>query len=56
MRSPCQSVSRLPGSVVVEGSTALAVITCSVVSADALAMDLAESGKGKESEGTKRSV
>lgn len=48
--SPRQSVSRLPGSVVVERSTALAVITCSVVSANTLPMDLAEREEGKERE------
>lgn len=42
LRSPRQSVSRLPGSVVIERSAVLAVITCSVVSAHTLPMDLRE--------------
>ena len=40
MRSPRQPVSRLPRPLVVERSAALAVITCSVVSAHTLSVDL----------------
>lgn len=42
VRSPRQPVSGLPGPVVVERSAALAVITCSVVSAHTLSVDLRE--------------
>lgn len=54
MRSPRQPVSRLPRPVVVERSAALAVITCSVVSAHTLSVDLRqrmreqERGKGEK--------
>lgn len=46
--SPRQSVSGLPGPVVVQWSAALAVITCSVVSAHTLPMNLRETGREKE--------
>lgn len=46
--SPRQSVSGLPGPVVVQRSAALAVITCSVVSAHTLPMNLRERGGEKE--------
>lgn len=53
MWSPCESVSRLPGSVVVEWSAALTVNTCSVVPTHTLPMNLRERkrrGRGGERE------
>lgn len=48
VRSPRQPVSGLPGPVVVERSAALAVITCSVVSAHTLSVDLRERTRAEE--------
>lgn len=48
MRSPRQSVCGLPRSVIVERSAALAVITCSVVSAHTLPMNLRERERERE--------
>lgn len=50
VRSPRESVGGLPGSVVVERSAALAVITCSVVSAHTLPMDLRERERKRKRE------
>lgn len=56
MRSPRQSVSRLPRPVVVERSAALAVITCSVVSAHTLPVDLRERVREREKQRKREST
>jgi len=50
VRCPRQSVGRLPRSVVVERRATLAVITCGVVSAHTLPMDLRERREREERE------
>lgn len=58
VRSPRQPISGLPRTVVVERSAALAVITCSVVSAHTLSVDLrdGERGRRKGQRGRKSSL